>query len=108
MITITLYKRSGKYLRATSEGHADFSEEGTDIVCAGVSTLMYSVAETLMEEYQVPIAIEDGFMDIDVSKHDAPEIQTIMKVLEYGVKGVERQYPTYVKLQSKEDRHVTI
>lgn len=109
MIHVTLFKRDDRYLGLHSEGHAGQGEYGFDIVCAGVSALLYSVAETLTEEYDVVVDIDqEGKMDIDIRALDDEHVQTIMKVADYGIKGIQRQYPEFVKLQSKEDRHVTI
>ncbi len=38
MTRITIFKKNGKICEYQIKGHSGFAEEGSDIVCAGIST----------------------------------------------------------------------
>lgn len=42
-----------KNYTVTMRGHADFAENGKDIVCAGASTLLYTLATRLKNSAQL-------------------------------------------------------
>ncbi len=56
MITITLYQKA-----ITCNGHANFSENGSDIYCAGVSAVIMS-AMNWFQESDVAYEIADGLI----------------------------------------------
>lgn len=66
MIQVTYYK---KYNRVTVEGHAHSGEPGHDLVCAGASTLAYTLAANVgrMEELGL---VRDAAADLEVGKAD--------------------------------------
>lgn len=60
MITVVIRRdRSGDICSITADSHAGFAEEGSDIICAGVSTLIYT-AIGAMEE----LCGADGFYQV--------------------------------------------
>jgi uncharacterized protein YsxB (DUF464 family) len=58
MITADFYKENDT-LRLCVSGHADYAESGGDIVCAGVSALLYGFVAYLRET--LPIATAEDF-----------------------------------------------
>ena len=38
MTTVTFLRKGGLFVGVTAEGHADYAEHGSDIVCAAVSS----------------------------------------------------------------------
>jgi uncharacterized protein YsxB (DUF464 family) len=48
MITIT-YKAHGKKHKLSIEGHAESGEAGKDLICCAVSTLFYTLAQSMIE-----------------------------------------------------------
>ena len=47
MILVTIYKNQNGYIGFEAEGHAEYSESGTDIICAAVSVLMTNTANSI-------------------------------------------------------------
>ena len=70
MIEIIFYR---KYARVTAKGHAQTAEKGKDLVCAGVTTLMYTLAENAqhmanMGKVRDPvIKLEEGDAEVGVT-----------------------------------------
>lgn len=57
MIRITA---DGNTLSFTARGHAGYGPKGQDIVCAGVSTLLYSYAQELLKLKADPVIKDTG------------------------------------------------
>ena len=106
MITITFFKRQGELLGFDSSGHAGYADPGEDIVCAGVSAILYAVANTLSER-GANAYIEEGdnrlrVKIVDMSYQD-PAIQAVLHVAWMGAIGIEEEYGKFLKIKSKEE-----
>ena len=76
-------------------GHADFSESGSDIVCASISSAAYMTANTVTEIIHADAVTEadEGYMYLSVSKKDQAICQTILEGLKLHLVSLEEQYP---------------
>ena len=102
MIEISLHCR-GTYLTGFDiSGHAGYSEEGSDIVCAAVSALAQTALLGLMEYLprDVQYDMDDGLMRVMITK-PCDASQHILHTLELGLKEIARQYDEYVTLHSQ-------
>lgn len=76
------------------KGHSGYAPRGQDIVCAGVSTLMFTLAEQL--DYDgVQIHMNEFHVRYDPSDQDA------MDAARYTISGLKllaRQYPQYITI----------
>lgn len=79
--------------------HADYLENGSDIVCAAVSSAAYMAANTVTEIIHADAAVnvsdnqEDNFMYLNVSKKDLAQCQTVLQGLKLHLVSLEEQYP---------------
>ena len=86
------------------EGHAEYDEKGKDIVCSAVSTLFYTLAESLytMKDYIEDLDIDDtdGFGHIECKPKYEYEanISLIYWTILNGFELVAKNYEKYVKL----------
>jgi len=86
-----------------ASGHAEYSSDGNDIVCAAVSTLTGTFA-TLVSSLPVDAAIdaEDGYFRCCIPKAKLGiYVIDIIKAVEFmmiGLKQLEMQYPQHVIL----------
>lgn len=83
-------------------GHANYAEPGKDIVCAAVSTLAQTLAESLeqLTPDSVGYHMQPGFMKIihgTLSDRGACLVKSFL----IGVKMVAEQYPDYVKVMER-------
>lgn len=106
MITITFFKRQGLLRGFDSSGHAGYADAGDDIVCAGVSAILYAVANTL-EDLNANAFIEESdnrlqAKIVDESYND-PAIQSVLRVAWMGAIGIEEQYGKFLTIKSKEE-----
>ncbi|MBR2315677.1 MAG: ribosomal-processing cysteine protease Prp [Clostridia bacterium] len=94
MITVSIL---GDYKGFEVDGHSGYAEEGSDIICASVSSAAYMTANTLTEIIGVKadIEVEDGYMHLVLSE----ENETAKKLIEgfaLHIGQLSEQYPDYV------------
>ena len=103
MIIVTV-KTDGEKVMLKSEGHAYFSENGTDIVCAAVSALVFTALTFL----------DNGRNEIDISELDSTDgllmivfytrdkrMRAAVEFFETGIGLIAERYPDHVKLITK-------
>ena len=96
MTQITIVKSNGTYRGFECHGHADYAEEGSDIVCSAISVLtintMNSIDHFLDDVIEVTTNPESGDMQCyfigDVSK----EATLLMDSMYLGLTSIESQY----------------
>ena len=76
-------------------GHSDFGEEGSDIVCAAVSSAAYMAVNTITDvlHADAQIEVEDGNMLLLLEKKAYSSCQTLLEGLKLHLQGLEEQYP---------------
>ena len=107
MITVTVYKRSDTCVGFSSIGHAEYAEEGYDIICAAVSALainFYNSVETFTDDGFEGIAgQEDVQFDFRFTSDISPESQLLMNSLVLGLQNIENDYgKSYINIRFKE------
>ena len=94
MIRIRVTRREGRYEEFLSSGHADFAEEGLDIVCAAVSALIITTVnalETFTEE-RFSLEERDGFVKLVFEGEQTPEGRLLMDSLLLGLTEIQENY----------------
>ena len=81
------------------EGHAEYGDRGTDIVCASVSALAQATLLGLKKYTQVHFVMRDGYMRVQIAKQESPEILAIMTTFVRGVEAISNQYKENVELK---------
>ncbi len=79
------------------EGHADYSEEGKDIVCASVSSVL-TMTVNLVDNFGYKfndVKMKKGFTSFDIKSDDV--IKRIVTTLEELLDSLAKQYPVYIK-----------
>lgn len=109
MIKVTVYTSTDEYFAYDVEGHANFDELGSDIVCAAVSTLAQTTLVALNEVAEIEeieFVMLDGVLSVDIpsnlTEKQLYDSQIIFKVFIKGIKGIDDAYPDYIQLLIKE------
>lgn len=81
-------------------GHAMFSESGTDIVCASVSSMTILAFNTCIEfdssiEYEVDE--EEGYLKL-IIKEKSENVDTVLKMLHMMLTELSDEYPKYISI----------
>ena len=85
-------------------GHSDFSEQGSDIVCAAVSSAAYMTANTItdVQELDCIVTVNDGFMKLKLSKAEARSAQVILNGLLLHLNALSQEYSDFINLKISE------
>ncbi|MBO6047145.1 MAG: ribosomal-processing cysteine protease Prp [Erysipelotrichaceae bacterium] len=104
MIKVKVTYQNKDIVNVEVTGHAEFDEYGKDLVCAGVSTLVTGIANTLYtlgdREHQ-SITLRDGYANITIhsSTHDE---QLILETLVISLETMQESYGQYIEILKKE------
>ena len=82
------------------EGHSGFAEEGSDIVCAAVSSAAIMTVNTITEILgeKDTSRVKDGFLQFEASGKAARDI---IDGLRLHIEGLAEDYPDYVKVTTE-------
>lgn len=81
------------------DGHSNFSNYGNDVVCAGISAIVFGSLNAL-SYYNLNdsrIIISESFIKINLV--DDLKIQTVAQTLLIQLQTVEQSYPDYIKIE---------
>ncbi len=104
MITVTFNCSDNLISGFTISGHSGFSEEGSDIVCAAVSSAAYMAANTITEILHIDADVteNDGFMSLSLSKSEAEKSAVVLDGLRLHLTALSEQYTKYIKVKISE------
>jgi uncharacterized protein YsxB (DUF464 family) len=102
MIDVTLKTKNDNVVGFRITGHANFDEEGSDIVCSAVTILAYSAINTL-DLYADDIEFEDKDEIMELKSNEYNEnIDVIFTYFETGIQTLLFNYHDYIKLHYEE------
>jgi len=91
-----------------AQGHTDWSQSGTDIVCAAVSAILQAAQLGLQEVAHIPLGVNlhSGTMTLGLQEaaHDDPSLRAILDTAELSLAHLARQYPESVAVRSEAER----
>ena len=82
------------------KGHSGYAQEGSDIVCASVSSIAITTVNSLLriDEDCIEYVEKDGYLDIKIKKHN----ETIDKLINNMIdlfKELEKDYKKYIEIR---------
>lgn len=91
--------------KLTVRGHAGSAEAGKDLICAGASTLVFTLADTLesmrSDRFQPRITLEPGYAVFDIKPEDGMTVYAAIAAMFTVCNGLRRlaaEDPKFVKL----------
>ncbi len=100
MISIN-YKSKDNHINFVKiSGHADYADEGFDIVCASVSSIAITTVNAIVsyDENAIVYRDEDGLLEIGIVEFsDFTDI--LMNNMIYMFEELEKQYKDYIKIK---------
>ncbi len=104
MIKICFIKDKDLLLGFEMKGHSGYAEHGSDIVCASVSSAAYMTANTVTEIIGLPadISVDDGYMMMKLTSHDALKAQDILRGFELHMNELSQQYQINITVNYSE------
>ena len=101
MVTVT---RSSSGI--TIEGHAGYAPHGQDVVCAGVSTLVQNLIQSIEDlcTDEISYHLKPGWVDIKHGELSA-KAQVLVTSFFIGVYMIAERYPDHVKVNKQTTKH---
>ncbi|WP_010166863.1 ribosomal-processing cysteine protease Prp [Candidatus Epulonipiscium viviparus] len=108
MINIKLYFKEENLFRFRVSGHANYAKSGSDIVCAGVSALVFTAVNSIEAFLDEPMLINEkdeqqGIIDCTFPniKNEIynPQTTILLKSLSFGLEGIQKMYPANVRIK---------
>ena len=88
--------------RIVVTGHANYDSYGKDIVCASVSSIIYTTINGILNINSKALTFKDNeALEINILSNDDITLKLINNMFEL-LKGLEKQYPNNLKLSKGE------
>ena len=97
---IASYDRNGDTHILSVNGHAGYAHKGEDIVCAGVSAIVYALIgwlENNAEDTQF-VSIDEGNGEVIVSCDGDDKTATAFYMAAIGIEQIANTYPAHVTI----------
>jgi uncharacterized protein len=109
MINVRIVRDSSGFIwQFNTEGHADYDEQGQDIVCAAVSVTAYTAIGALEDLADIKNChtVEEGFVfcsiPVDISEKQKQIAGIILETTVIGFKQIELEYAEFLKVMEEE------
>ena len=102
MIRATFYRKGDKSCGFEISGHSGYAEQGSDIICASVSSAAYMAVNTVTEVIGAygEATVDEGYLEF-ITESDKNEVQAVLKGLEFHVKALAEEYDEYILCKEK-------
>lgn len=106
MTKITIFKKNGISYAVKIKGHSGYAPQGSDIVCAAISTASQMALLGIQDELHLAVETQqhDGFLSFKIlegAENDAA--QALMNSMEKTFEFVAEEYAKFVKLEVEND-----
>jgi uncharacterized protein len=112
MIRIGITREGERISQLTAQGHAGDAKAGDSIVCAAVSSLMYTAVNALESVAGIiPAIVKDdrkALISIRLAETDENrDAQIILRTIIQGLTDISGEYPKWVKITTLDGRTTT-
>ena len=109
MTKVEVFKKDGKIMKVTANGHSGYGVAGEDIVCAGVSSIIQTAMLGLIGVVKIPGCIKKDEQNVtmeinlpddmpDDKMHDA---QVILETMLCGISDLHVGFSDFIELEVK-------
>ena len=87
------------------KGHSGYAEEGSDIVCSGISTATQMALVGLREvaKANVKYDMKDAYLHVWIENFEEEKTQTLLRAMELTLEDIVKNYARYAKMEVKEN-----
>ncbi len=71
MTTASFFKKNGKFYKFRISGHSGYAEEGSDIICAAISSMAMLTINNITDSFGIPASV--------ISEEEGPVIEFLLK-----------------------------
>lgn len=104
MTKICVYKKGKNIAKYTVDGHTGYDVEGSDIVCAAISTVTMHTLNGLTDVVKIPVGYEvsDAYFECivpdDISEEERKQADILLETMYLTFKNLEEQYKEYITI----------
>ena len=101
MTTASFFKSNGKFQKFRISGHSGYAEEGSDIVCAAVSSMVMLTIINVTETFKIPsdVSVVEDNATIDFALKTDDEIGcALIEGLWRELSALTIDYPKYIRV----------
>ena len=100
MIKVIIKKNDDTINSIVIDGHSGYSEAGSDIVCASVSSICITTVNALIriDSSCIDYNDKDGHLEVDIKKH-SEVIDVIIDNMVDLLNELEKDYKKYIKIE---------
>jgi len=107
MTEVKIIRKANKIVKFSCDGHCDWGEEGEDIVCAALSSIVQTAVLGLMQVALLPVdykvdakkALLECVLPKNLSETDRHSADMILETMFLGVADLNSEYGKYIKLE---------
>lgn len=105
MITVSIYKNAENLITGFKlSGHADYSQYGSDVVCAAVSVLVINTINSIenftSDQFKIDNDEKKGFVEFHVISSMSQNTNLLLNSLALGLQGIVDEYTDkYIRIQ---------
>lgn len=109
MIKITFFKNKEFLIGFEINGHSGYAEQGSDIVCAAVSSMTQMAVVGLEKILKLKVNVrkdeKKGYLICKLSKKldEIAKAQDILKTLKISLEDIIKDYKKYVSMEVKDE-----
>ena len=104
MTKISVYKKGSHIAGYIVEGHTGYADEGSDIVCAAVSTVATHTLNGLTDVVKILVGYEirDAYLECivpdNLSEEERKQSDILLDAMYQTLKSLEEQYKEYITI----------
>ncbi len=104
MTKICVYKKGDHIVKYTVEGHTGYAEQGSDIICAAISTIATHTLNGLTEIVEISVGFEvsDAYFECivpeEISDEERKQSDILLDAMYLTFKDLEEQYKEYITI----------
>ena len=99
MIKVNIEKKNDLINKVVIQGHSGYSESGSDIVCASVSSISSTSVNAILKVNEKAIFYkqDEGFLEIVINEHDKI-IELLLENMIELLEELSSNYSKYIKI----------
>lgn len=104
MVFVKIFETKNGFAGFSMKGHADFDEEGFDIVCSAVSVLAINTVNSIEKFTETPFTVDQkedgGYLKMLLRSDRDSDSQLLMKALVNGLADIAESYPDNLRVET--------
>ncbi len=104
MTEVEFFTGGGELLGFRVHGHSGYADQGSDIVCAAVSSAVIMTMNTVTDvlHTDAEVSAGDGDAVLKISKKDAERCSVLLQGLKLHLLELEKQYSDFITIKFTE------